>query len=225
MPPSPTSPVIPMSRMPPRAAFRSANTPRCWLGCAAWRLYLTSSPFRPRPYRSRNETTLNGTGFNADELMAQGLAGGGPRGSGIREFMPEQHRHFFSQLPYVFAGAVDLQGWPLATLLAGQPGFVQSPDPHTLHIAMLPDAEDPANEALSPDREIGILGIDLSTRRRNRANGRIVARDSSGIRIVVGQSFGNCPQYIQTRALAAPGFDPGQSVPRPVEPVDHLDLP
>ena len=168
---------------------------------------------------------MSGTGFNADELMAQALAGGGPRGNGIRNFLPEQHRQFFSLLSYVFAGAIDSEGWPLATLLTGQPGFVQSPDPSTLHIASLPDAEDPANEALSPNREIGILGIDLSTRRRNRANGRVVARDSSGIRIAVGQSFGNCPQYIQMRALAAPGFDPGPAVPKSVEPVDHLDLP
>ena len=168
---------------------------------------------------------VSGTGFNADELMAQGLAGGGPRGSTIRDFMPEQHRRFLSQLPYVFAGAVDLQGWPLATLLTGQPGFVQSPNPSTLHIAALPDAGDPANEALSPGREIGILGIDFSTRRRNRANGRIVARDSSGIRIAVGQSFGNCPQYIQMRVLAPPGFDPEPAAPKPVEPLKHLDSP
>lgn len=168
---------------------------------------------------------MSGTGFNADELKAQALAGGGPRGSGIRDFLLEQHRRFFPLLSYVFAGAIDLQGWPLATLLTGQPGFVQSPDPHTLHIAALPDTEDPANEALSPNREIGILGIDFYTRRRNRANGRIVARDSSGIRIAVGQSFGNCPQYIQMRALAAPGIDPGQAMPKPVERVDQLDLP
>jgi predicted pyridoxine 5'-phosphate oxidase superfamily flavin-nucleotide-binding protein len=167
---------------------------------------------------------VNGTGFNADELMAQALAGGGPRGSGIRDFLPEQHRQFFSQLPYVFAGAIDSEGWPLATLLTGQPGFVQSPDPRILHIAVLPDTEDPANEAQSPNREIAILGIDFSTRRRNRVNGRIVARDSGGIRIAVGQSFGNCPQYIQMRVLASPGFDPGPAAPKPVEPVDHLDL-
>jgi uncharacterized protein len=168
---------------------------------------------------------VTGTRFNADELMAQALAGGGPRGSGIRDFLPEQHRHFFSQLPYVFAGAIDLQGWPLATLLSGEPGFVHSPDPRTLHLAVLPDTEDPAKEALSTNREIGILGIDFATRRRNRVNGRIVARDSSGIRVAVGQSFGNCPQYIQMRVLAPPEFDPRPAVYKPVELVDHLDPP
>jgi len=161
--------------------------------------------------------------FNPDELAAQVLAGGGPRsGGGIRDFMPEQHRHFFAQLPYLFVGAVDAAGWPLATLLTGHPGFVQSPDPVTLHIAALPDADDPAAEALAPDRDIGILGIDFSTRRRNRANGRILSREAGGIRVAVNQSFGNCPQYIQQRTVASSQVE-SAGVSTAVESFDHLD--
>ena len=154
----------------------SANTRRCSRGCAASKPCRTSSPSRPRPCRRTPEAAVDGSPFNPDELAAQALAGGGPRGgAGIRDFMPEQHRHFFAQLPYVFVGAVDSAGWPLATLLTGPPGFVQSPDPFTLHIAALPDAGDPAARgARRRIGEIGILGIDFSTRRRNRANGRIV---------------------------------------------------
>ena len=143
--------------------------------------------------------------FNPDELTAQALAGGGPRGNGIHDFMTEQHRLFFAQLPYVFVGVVDGNDWPVATLLTGESGFVQSPDSVTLHIAALPDADDPAAEAFAPNRDIGILGIDFSTRRRNRANGHILdsepigANGSGGIRVAVSQSFGNCPQYIQQR--------------------------
>jgi predicted pyridoxine 5'-phosphate oxidase superfamily flavin-nucleotide-binding protein len=66
----------------------------------------------------------------------------------------------------------------------------------------MPNAHDPAAEAFALHRDIGILGIDFATRRRNRANGRIVGRDAGGIRVAVSQSFGNCPQYIQTRAPA-----------------------
>src|ERR1700736_3038259 len=146
--------------------------------------------------------------FNPDELTAQALAGGGPRGSGIRDFMPEQHRHFFAQLPYLFVGAIDAAGWPLATLLTGHPGFVQSPDPRTLHIAALPDAADPAAEALAPGRNIGILGIDFSTRRRNRANGRILSCDAGVIKVGVAQSIGNCAQYIQRPTLASSRVEP-----------------
>ena len=142
--------------------------------------------------------------FNRDELAAQALAGGGPRGaSGMRHFMPEQQRLFFAQLPYIFVAAIDSAGWPLATLLTGKPGFVQSADPSTLRIAALPQVGDPAAQALVPDRDIGVLGIDLSTRRRNRVNGRIVSRNAHTLAVAVGQSFGNCPQYIQRRTLAS----------------------
>ena len=155
---------------------------------------------------------MQDTPFNPDELTAQDLAGGGPRGgNGIRSFMTEQHRQFFTQLPYLFVGAIDEAGWPIATQLAGPPGFVQSPDSVTLRIAALPDAGDPAARAFALDRDLGILGIDFSTRRRIRANGRIVGRDAGGIRVAVHQSFGNCPQYIQLRTLAS-----AEAVPRKV---------
>ena len=167
--------------------------------------------------------------FNTDELTAQLLAGGGPRGNGIQEFMTQQTRAFFAQLPYVFLGAVDADGWPLATLLTGPPGFMQSPDSVTLHIAALPHAGDPAATALAPGHEIGILGIDLSTRRRNRANGHILDREplgrdgAGGIRVAVNQSFGNCPQYIQQRALAPSSVAAATTVAPPTESLDHLD--
>jgi predicted pyridoxine 5'-phosphate oxidase superfamily flavin-nucleotide-binding protein len=167
---------------------------------------------------------VDGSRFNPDELAAQAVAGGGPRGGGaIRDFMPEQHRQFFAQLPYLFVGAIDSAGWPLATLLTGQPGFAQSPDPLTLDIAALPQAGDPATQALTPGREVGILGIDFSTRRRNRANGRIVSRAANGIRVAVSQSFGNCPQYIQLRIVASPPGDSAKVATSTVESFAHLD--
>jgi len=162
--------------------------------------------------------------FNPDELAAQLAAGGGPRGSAIRSVMPEQHRRFFAQLPYLFVGAIDGGGWPLATLLAGTPGFVQSPDAVTLRISALPEIGDPAGEALVPNREIGILGIDFSTRRRNRANGRVLTRDGDGFSVAVQQSFGNCPQYIQLRILqSAPLECAAAGEAYPAECFDRLD--
>lgn len=167
---------------------------------------------------------MNESRFNPDELWAQTLAGGGPRASGgIRDFMPDQHRDFFAQLPYLFVGAIDSNGWPLASLLTGRPGFVQSPNAITLLIAALPDGGDPTSEALAPDREIGLLGIDFSTRRRNRANGRIMSRDANGIRVAVAQSFGNCPQYIQLRTLVPPRDSPAKPPTHPIESLPHLD--
>jgi predicted pyridoxine 5'-phosphate oxidase superfamily flavin-nucleotide-binding protein len=138
--------------------------------------------------------------FHADELVAQARAGSGAHGAGIRSFMPDHHRAFFEQLRYLFVATADAEGWPLATMLIGTPGFVYSPDPVTLRVDALQDGQDPAAAMLGEGREVGILGLDLSTRRRNRANGQIASVDDGGFTVAVRQSFGNCAKYIQRRA-------------------------
>ena len=117
----------------------------------------------------------------------------------IRDYMPEQHREFFAQLPFLVAGTVDAQGDPWAGILEGEPGFAVSPDPHTLRIAAMPDADDPLRAGLGPGLPLGLLGIELHTRRRNRMNGRVKAWDGKRFEVAVAQSYGNCPQYIQSR--------------------------
>ena len=72
--------------------------------------------------------------FHRDELAAQALADQRPGVAHIRPFMPDQHRAFFTLLPYLFVATADAQGWPVASVLAGTPGFVHSPDPTTLRI-------------------------------------------------------------------------------------------
>lgn len=139
--------------------------------------------------------------FHADERAAQALAGQGAVRGAIRPFMPDQHRAFFAQLPFLFTATLDERGWPVASVLTGGQGFVQSPDPLTLRIAALPAADDPAAPGFAVGAEIGLIGLDFATRRRNRANGRLVAVDR-GLTVRVTQSFGNCPQYIQARTPA-----------------------
>lgn len=117
----------------------------------------------------------------------------------IRDYMPDQHRTFFEQLPFVVIGAVDGQGDPWAGVLEGEPGFLRSPDPATLRVAAMADADDPVLGGLGPDQAVALLGIELHTRRRNRMNGRVKAWDGKRFEIAVAESFGNCPQYIQAR--------------------------
>jgi len=115
----------------------------------------------------------------------------------IRDHMPDQHRAFFEELPFLVLGAHDAGLRPWASLLVGQPGFVRSPDPRTLTIAALPGP--PVSVAVGA--RVGLLGIQLETRRRNRANGTVTGLDV-GMVVQVEQSFGNCPQYIQARQHA-----------------------
>ena len=117
----------------------------------------------------------------------------------VRNYMPDQHRTFFRQLPFVVAGAVDNDGDVWATLVAGQPGFMQAPTDKILHVDLAADPHDPAAQGLHEGAGIGLLGIELHTRRRNRMNGVVRNWTGQGFDIDVAQSFGNCPQYIQAR--------------------------
>lgn len=139
--------------------------------------------------------------FHHGEHEAQGRAGVRLLGAPIRDWMPEQHRSFFAGLPVLFAAVADGTGWPVATALAGPPGFVSSPDARTLHVSALPGPDGPEAAGLRAGNPVGLLGIDLATRRRNRANGRVAAVDGHGFTVGVRQSFSNCPKYIQVREL------------------------
>ena len=152
---------------------------------------------------------------HADERQAQALAHVAPGTAAIRSFMPDQHRDFFRQLPYLMVGLADRGGWPTATILHGAPGFVASPAADTLRIAGRPADDDPAAAGLRAGAEIALLGLDFATRRRNRANGRLIDVADGRLTIRVSQSFGNCPQYIQRRMV--------RSAPRPAGPLERLD--
>lgn len=122
----------------------------------------------------------------------------------IRDSLPEQHRAFYQKLPFVVLAGVAADGAVWATALAGAPGqLMHSPTPTTLQIGVRPEREDPVAATLAPGAAVGLLGIELETRRRNRVNGRVTAVDGEGLHIAVEQAFGNCPQHIRVRQAQA----------------------
>lgn len=137
----------------------------------------------------------------------------------IRDWMPDQHRAFYEQLPFMLYGAVDTDGRPWASVLEGAPGFAHSPDPEHLHFASQPAADDPAQ--LRNGEPIGLLGIELHTRRRNRLNGHVDNLTVQGFEVSVDQAFGNCPQYIQLRQFQRVPLSDPQT--RPAQHDDGLD--
>ena len=132
--------------------------------------------------------------------VAEKMAAVGQRA--VRDFMPDQHRDFFAQIPFIVVGSVDRSGDVWASLLAGRPGFLASPTPRSLEIEARPEPSDPASEGMREGDAIGLLGIELHTRRRNRANGLLRASSGKALSFELDQSFGNCPQYIQLRDFA-----------------------
>lgn len=136
----------------------------------------------------------------------------------IRDHMPDQHRAFFAQLPFLVVGSLDAAGQPWASMLAASEGFLQTPDAQHLHVAAWPDAADPLRGALTAGAALGLLGIEPQTRRRNRMNGRVEAMDGRGFTVAVSQSFGNCPKYIRLRRAK-----PATRMPGAPQRMDVLD--
>ncbi|HJR21439.1 MAG TPA: pyridoxamine 5'-phosphate oxidase family protein [Dongiaceae bacterium] len=165
--------------------------------------------------------------WHAGELAMQRSAGSAEKLATrghllLRDHLIDQHRQFYPLLPFIVAGAVDRGGDAWATISAGQPGFLQSPDPHHLSIAAARDPNDPTDAGLNDGDAVGLLGIELHTRRRNRLNGLVRRADAEAFDVQVQQSFGNCPQYIQLRDfefVRDPAL-PTEAVPRELPRLD-----
>lgn len=142
----------------------------------------------------------------------------------IRPYMPEQHRDFYQQLPFLIAGSVDKQGWPWASVLSGPPGFVTSPNATTLTVNTSAFSGDPIAPQLENDgSSLGLLGIDPYSRRRNRVNGRVHQASSTHFSISVDQSFGNCPKYIQSRSIEYDKESSAKQNTHKIEKITALD--
>ena len=152
--------------------------------------------------------------FHSGELEVQNLVGVDERildigQRVIRDHLLPQHQAFYHSQHQLLLSIVDGNGRPWVAIVAGAPGFVTALDPHRLRINALPIglSGSPSDEAiakLSVGGQVGVLGIDYSTRRRNRVNGRVLSVDPAGFDIQVVQSFGNCPKYIQLRDTDLP---------------------
>lgn len=176
---------------------------------------------------TQDEQRVPGSPWHAGEIELQRSIGAAGRMDEIgrrvvRDHLIEQHRLFYPQLPFAVFGAVDANGDAWATLRAGAPGFLAAPDAHRLRVRLPRDASDPADAGMNDGDAIGMLGIELHTRRRNRMNGTIRRERDDGFDVAVVQSYGNCPQYIQRREFAF-ARDPFAPSPLPARTSDALD--
>lgn len=147
-------------------------------------------PENRSPFHDGEKQVQERLGERDVELWARGA---------IREAMPDQHRAFFEAQMFLVASARDAAGRPWATVLEGWPGFVRSPDARSLTVSAQPVEGDALEGAFSEGADVGFIGIELATRRRNRMNGKVSRVGAEGFGFSVGQSFGNCPQYIRAR--------------------------
>lgn len=137
----------------------------------------------------------------------------------IRDHMPTQQRTLYGQLPMLLIAAFDEAGSVWASPVFGRPGFISTPDAKTLSVGALPLPGDPLENALADGRTVGVLGIELHSRRRSRLSGRLMTTPH-GFDVQVTQTLGNCPKYIHPRAFEWVG--PTGSRRHPVTSLDGI---
>ncbi len=146
--------------------------------------------------------------FHEGERKAQKLAGeareGESNGAMIGNKIMSGAVNFIRAQQMTIVSSRDAKRRRWASLLAGKEGFLSpSTDRRSLTISIEPrenDPTDPLWENLKIDAHLGVLIIELATRRRLRVNGLAVL-ETGTITVTVEESFGNCPKYITRREL------------------------
>jgi len=111
---------------------------------------------------------------------------------------------FIGQQSMAVFGSLDVDGNVWASVLVGEPGFLAAPDERAvaLDVTQRRSAEDdPFWTNIETNNEVGMLVIELGSRKRLRINGQIRRLDDSRFELGVGQAYPNCPKYIQRRNL------------------------
>ncbi|KAF7968243.1 hypothetical protein HWV62_31579 [Athelia sp. TMB] len=127
----------------------------------------------------------------------------------VEDRMSPQHRQFHSQnLAFVPVTTLDGEGRPWGSLLSnmGERGFIASPDDTVLIVDAVINDGDPIIDNIQHGANlIAGLGIELTTRRRNKFAGKIgtIARTGETLKLTlnIDQALGNCPKYINVRTL------------------------
>jgi hypothetical protein len=147
------------------------------------------------PFHSGEITVQERTGEREDAVR---------RGGMIRDGITPPARVFLGSQRSVAFGAVGKLGRPWASLWLGAPGFVTSYDGLVVRVSQegrVIAEHDPMRSLLLKGRPVGVLAIDLGSRRRLRINGEVAATSDAHLDIIVREVFPNCTKYIQQREL------------------------
>jgi hypothetical protein len=117
-------------------------------------------------------------------------------------------RPFIGKQFMVVLGSVGRDGSVWSSVLFGEPGFVHAERGKSICVDVAPeqrDRADPFWSNIEANPTVGMLFIDLGSRRRYRVNGSLVRMDNGGIEIGVREAYPNCPKYVQRRYLRSLG--------------------
>ena len=131
--------------------------------------------------------------------------------------IPARAMSFLAEQRMLAIGSTDEHGSVFASVIFGAPGLASSVDGRSLHLdrTRLDVHDDPVWENLRVGADVGLLAIELASRRRLRLNGVVSRVDPAGIDVDVHEAYPNCPKYIQRRIpRAVPGIHSGSERPR-----------
>ena len=159
--------------------------------------------------------------YHEGELIVQERVGvleeGKRNAAAIADSIVKGALKFIDQQPMAVLGSVDVDHNVWASVLVGEPGFMAAVDDRTVMFDLAQTARnthDPFWENIAHRPEIGMLVIELASRRRLRINGRISRESDDRLRLDVAESYPNCPKYIQRRHvttnLVGSGESPGE---------------
>lgn len=117
--------------------------------------------------------------------------------------MPGAALPFIAQQNMLVIASVDRDGQLYCSIIFGERGFMRASDARTIVMDLKKiglSNDDPMWDNLSHNSSVGILIIELATRRRLRVNGNMYPTADGCYRIDVVQAYPNCPKYIQRRA-------------------------
>jgi predicted pyridoxine 5'-phosphate oxidase superfamily flavin-nucleotide-binding protein len=113
-------------------------------------------------------------------------------------------RPFIAKQFMAVLASIDAEGQVWSSLVFGKPGFLHTDSGRSILID-LPEKErdlaDPLWENLAFQPDIGMLFIELGSRRRYRVNGTVQQLDARGAEVAIREAYPNCPKYIQRRHL------------------------
>lgn len=147
--------------------------------------------------------------YHDGELAVQERAGESQmaerNGAVIGDAIMRGAHSFLRQQPMAVLASRDAMGKVWASLVFGQPGFLQAAEDGRSMRIVLSDVDkrqaDRLWQDLAVNPQVGMLVIELGTRRRIRINGRATIHPDQ-VRVEVDESYPNCPKYIQRRLVS-----------------------
>lgn len=160
--------------------------------------------------------------FHPGELAVQALANEADvaqrNGTVVSNHIIKGALLFIAQQSMTVVSSTDESNQIWTSVLFGEPGFINAQDDQHILLdrhKIIQQSHDPLWSNIEHNTQVGLVIIELSTRRRLRVNGNIKRLTDGQYEITVAQAYPNCPKYIQRRQPNIPKSVLSYIAPKP----------